>query len=339
MLNMHSLNLSRVDLNLLVVFDAVAQTRSVTRAAERLALSQPAVSHALGRLRTLIGDPLFVRGRDGLVLTARGQTAIGPIADILAKVGAVLAPVAFDPATATRVFRIGVSDYAVSAALPDVVRALRSDAPGVTLEARPFGEHSLGDLETGELDCSFWGGGPLNEPFRARPLFSDRRVGLVCASHPLASIAKRRPVSIEEYLAYPHAQVTIGHIATDPIDAALAKIGRARRVAITTPGYAVNFAILVKSDLILSPPARLAREAGRLGFVAFNLPVSVHHNAYALIWHRRTDADRANEWLRDLIIARRVEEPAPIHAVAGRARRGTATANASAVSRRRAAKE
>lgn len=312
---MHSVNLARIDLNLLVAFDAIARTGSVTRAADRLALSQPAVSHALGRLRALIGDPLFVRGRAGLTPTARAQAAIGPVAEILGKIGVVLEPTKFDPATSARVFRIGVSDYSTSAALPEAIRAARAAAPGVTLEAKPFGEHSLAQLESGELDCSFWGGGPLKEPFRSQPLFRDRPVGLISASHPLAGAARRGAVTLEQYLSYPHVHVTIGNIVANPIDRALAEMGRTRRVAVTTPGYSVNFALAAGTDLIMSPPARLARDAKRLGFVAFDLPIAVTDNAYALIWHRRADADPANAWLRGLVAAQLGEDSgAPIEA-------------------------
>jgi DNA-binding transcriptional LysR family regulator len=321
---MHIMNLNRIDLNLLVVFDAISQTRSVTLAAERLALSQPAVSHALGRLRASIGDPLFVRGRDGLTPTARAQAMIGSVAEILAEIGSLFSPREFDPATTTRVFRIGVSDYSTGAVLPELIRALRAAAPGVTLEAQPFGEHSLAQLETGGLDCSFWGGGPVKEPFRSHPLFRDRPVGLICGRHPLAKRANRGAVTLKDYLSYPHVLVTVGHITANPIDTALAAMGRTRRVAIATPGYSVNFALIVGTDLIMSPPARLAREAERLGLVTFELPVPVRHNAYALIWHRRTDADPANKWLRELIVSQHFREAGTPHDAGKRptARRG-----------------
>jgi DNA-binding transcriptional LysR family regulator len=318
---MQQTNLHRIDLNLLVLFEAIAQTRSVTLAAERLARSQPAVSHALGRLRALIGDPLFVRGRHGLTPTARARAMIGPVAEILQRVGAVLGPSQFDPKTATRLFRIGSSDYSTSVVLPEVIRALRIAAPGVTLEAEAFGEQTLARLEIGELDCSFWGGGPLKEPFHSQYLFRDRPVGLVCGSHPLAKSARRGAVDLEDYLSYPHAQITVGHIAANPIDTALAALGRTRRIAVMIPGYSANFALLAGSDLILSPPARLAREAERLGLVAFELPISVPYNPYALIWRRGADADPANLWLRRLIVSQHSENVGATNVAAKRARR------------------
>lgn len=115
---MHDTNLKRADLNLLIVFDAVAKTRSVTAAAEQLSLSQPAVSHALKRL--LMRDPLFVRGRDGLVLTPRAEGSRAEIESILDAVGRVLATQRFDPVTATRKFRLAASDYAMMTTIPGI---------------------------------------------------------------------------------------------------------------------------------------------------------------------------------------------------------------------------
>src|SRR5271154_6931253 len=135
---MQEMNLRRIDLNLLVVFDEIARSRSVTIAAERLSLSQPAVSHALARLRDMIGDPLFLRSRRGLALTARAQAMVDPVGGILASIGAALAPGRFDPARSTHTFRLGVTDYSTVAALPSVIRAVRLAAPGVTLHSVSF---------------------------------------------------------------------------------------------------------------------------------------------------------------------------------------------------------
>jgi DNA-binding transcriptional LysR family regulator len=300
---MHNMNLSRIDLNLLVIFDAIARTRSVTRAAERVALSQPAVSHALARLRELLGDPLFVRGRGGLAPTARAQALADPVRAILAEVSAALAPADFDPQTARRTFHIGVSDYSSAAALPSVMRTLRAIAPNVAIEAQTFGEQSFARLESGELDCSFWGGGPLGDPFRSRALFRDPFVGLVCARHPLAKAAQRGAIGLDAFLAYPHVVVTVGAIASNAVDLALAARGRARRIALTAPHFSVNFAILPGTDLVMAAPSRLARQAERLGLVRFKLPIDVGVAPYALIWHRRADTDVANAWMRETIVS------------------------------------
>jgi DNA-binding transcriptional LysR family regulator len=171
----------------------------------------------------------------------------------------------------------------------------------VTLHALPFGSESLARLEAGELDCSFWGGGPMPEPFRSRELFRDHPLGLVCATHPLAKTAKRRAPDLDEFLAYPHVKTTIENVATDPVDLALAAVGRARRIAVTTPSHSANFALMARTDSIMCPAARLTQEAARLGFVIFELPIQVAFNAYALLWHQRSETGPANQWLRELI--------------------------------------
>jgi DNA-binding transcriptional LysR family regulator len=138
-------------------------------------------------------------------------------------------------------------------------------------------------------------------------LFRDRPVGLVCATHPIAKTAKSRAPNLEEFLAYPHVRTTIESVATDPVDVALAAVGRARRIAVTTPSHAANFALMTGTDLVMCPAARLAQEAARLGFVVFELPIPVAFNAYALLWHQRAEADPANYWLRELIAAELTE--------------------------------
>jgi DNA-binding transcriptional LysR family regulator len=147
----------------------------------------------------------------------------------------------------------------------------------------------------------------MEVPFRSRELFRDRPVGLVSEKHPIAKTAKRRAPNLEELLAYPHVRTTIGSVATDPVDVALAAVGRKRWVAVTTPSHSANFALMSRTDLIMCPAARLAQEATRLGFVVFELPIPVAFNAYALLWHKRAEVDPANRWLRELIVAELTE--------------------------------
>ena len=131
------------DLNLLAVFDAVARTGSVTAAAEHLGLSQPAVSHALNRLRATVGDPLFTRSGRGLVPTPAALAMLAPARDLLARATALLSPQQFKPDSATMVFRLGASDFAAHTLVPDLVLRLRQAAPLVTLEVLPVGDQTL----------------------------------------------------------------------------------------------------------------------------------------------------------------------------------------------------
>jgi DNA-binding transcriptional LysR family regulator len=152
---MNEMNTARPDLNLLVVFDAVASTGSVTLAAARVSLSQPAVSHALNRLRDVVDDPLFVRAGNRLTPTSHTTKMIPQVHELLERAGPLLVSPKFDPSTSTQTFRVGASDYAMMTVLPTLVRALRAQAPGTTLEIRPMGEASQAQPSTGELDLAF----------------------------------------------------------------------------------------------------------------------------------------------------------------------------------------
>lgn len=301
MVGMHETNLARADINLLVVFDAVARTRSVSQAAKLLTLSQPAVSHALRRLRDLVGDPLFVRGHGGLALTPRAQGMVEPVRDILGAVDRVLSAGIFDPRTARNRFRLAASDYAMMTLGPALISAVRRLAPSATLELQHAGPETLARLEAGELDLSFWGATPPARPFVSRELFRERYVGLLCARHPVAVRAAQGALSLDDYLGYPHVVASFRDPRPSPIDTALAGIGRTRTIGVATPNFAANVACLRGADLIASLPSRLMTCVDVRGLVRFSLPLLVPDYPYSIIWHRRSDNDAATAWLRDLI--------------------------------------
>jgi DNA-binding transcriptional LysR family regulator len=298
---MHKTNLSRVDINLLVVFDAVARTRSVTAAAGALALSQPAVSHALRRLRDLVGDPLFVRGRDGLVLTPRADGMARPVREILDAVDRVLSADQFNPSTARNRFRVAASDYSMITLGPTFIAAMRRLAPLATLELQHAGPETLARLEAGDLDVSFWGAEPPTGPFQSRELFRERYAGLVCAHHPIAERAARGGVTLDDYLGYPHVVASFRDPRPSPIDAALADIGRTRTIGVASANFAANAACLRGSDLIASLPSRLVSCVNTDALVSFALPLSVPDYPYSIVWHSRSNGDPATVWLRNLI--------------------------------------
>ena len=299
---MNKTNMSRVDLNLLTVFDAVVRKRSVTGAAEELSLSQPAVSHALKRLRDMLSDPLFVRGRGGLVLTPRARECATPVAEILHLAGLLLSPAMFDLATTSRRFRLAASDYSMITLVPTLVSELRRLAPGARLDVTQFGAQSFQNLEDGGLDLSFWGATPPSRPLVAAELFRDKLVGLISDSHPLASKARKRRLTLKDYLAFPHVVVTFPNSGQSPIDKVLAARNLERRIGLLTPSFTANIAALQGSDLIMSLPSRLAQASKHSGLIIFDLPLDVPTNPYYLIWHRRTNADPAINWLRSVIV-------------------------------------
>ncbi len=296
------MNEGRPDLNLLVVFDAIGRTGSVTLAAERLSLSQPAVSHALNRFRDVMGDPLFVRNGNRMEPTSRAQEMLPTVRRILDDVGSVLAPTTFDPATASRMFRIGASDYAMISVLPSLVRKARAQAPGIRLDIQSMGEATLARLGTGELDLAFIGAKPPGDPLKSQELFRERFIGFMCARHPLAIKAGQNAVTLADYLRYPHVMVSFRDPRQSPIDACLAGLGKKRTIAVTTPNFAGNVASIKDTDLILSLPSRLAAGMGLGDFVQFDLPLDVPDYPYSITWHTRSDQDRSMIWLRGIAV-------------------------------------
>lgn len=289
---------ARIDLNLLEVFDAVAATGSTTLAADRLAISQSAVSHALNRLRDIVGDPLFVRSRGALVPTPHAAAMIPPVCDLLRSAREILTPAAFEPLAGAHRFRVGASDYAAVTTVPGLVRCVRAAAPNATIEVIPIGERVLSQLETGELDIAYVGAEPPSAPFLSRELFRERFVGLLCARHPLALKAGQGQLSLDDYLAYPHAMVTFRDPRLSPVDVALAGVGRQRRVTLAAPSFSSTVASLAGTDLLMSMPSRLADLAIGADLVRFDLPLFVPDYPYSIVWHRRTESDRACVWLR-----------------------------------------
>jgi len=298
---MHNENLSRIDLNLLVVFDAIATTGSVTAAAARLSLSQPAVSHALARLRRTVDDGLFIRSRDRLIPTARAAAMIEPVRAILDAIGTVLDGEVFSPFKDQRTFRVAASDYTVLTLLPGLMSTLRRLAPRMALDITPVGPDTLDDLESGALDFTFWGLSPPKSPFEAKLLFHDRFIGFISRRHPLAGAISEGRLGIDDYLSCPHAVARFRASDGSPIDAALAADGRARTIAFASPSFMSNIASVAGTDLVTTLPARLVPLALSHDLVPFELPIAVAPFPYHLIWHRRLDADPACIWLRGII--------------------------------------
>ena len=295
------MNNGRPDLNLLVVFDAIARTRSVTTAAEALSLSQPAVSHALNRLRDQLRDPLFLRSKNGFQPTPRAVAMIGRVREILAGVNSVLSVENFDPSRDARHFQIGASDYAMMTVVVDLMRDLRRQAPHCTIETRHVDAGPLLQMEAGDLDFAFVGIKAPDMPFRSLRLFDERFVGLMCGHHPLARKAARGKLTISDYLEYPHVTVSYRTPQQSPIDARLSEMKLRRNVVMVTPNFAAGIAALRGTDFIVSLPSQILPVFNCNDLVVFDLPVKVPDYPYFMIWHRRADHDPALTWLRGRI--------------------------------------
>lgn len=291
--------MTRDDLSLLVALDALLRERSVTGAAVRLGIKQPAMSAALARLRATLGDPLFVRTPRGLEPTAKARAMAVPLADALADLRAVLEPPdAFEPASARRVFRLSGGDYTSMVILPPLMQALEREAPGVDLRWRSLEkDRALEALEEGEVDLAFGVLEGVPKRFVVEPLLTDDFVCAVRPGHPLAE-----DLSLDAFARARHVLVTERGDATGAVDEALRAAGLSRRVALTVSQVALVPAVLRRTDLV----ATLARRAALALSEAAPLrllepPVPLARWQVRMISPRTHEGDQGLAWLRGLI--------------------------------------
>lgn len=298
-------NLAAIDLNLLVVFDALLAERHVTRAAARLGLSQSAASHALARLRRLLGDPLLVRDGAALVPTVRAAALAPRLADALAALRAALAPPpAFDPATARRRFTLGLADYAQFVLLPPLLARLSVAAPHVDLVARDFPLDRADEFDVtvapGRAIASADPLAAVRSPaLRERRLFRERFVCLTRERHP--RIGKK--LDLATFVALPHAFIAPRGTPGGVVDEVLAERGLSRRVALTIQHFLVAPYAIAGSDLVITLAERLARAfADQLPLAVHEPPLAIPRFAMHLYWHERHHLDPAHQWLRGQLV-------------------------------------
>ncbi|AMG35299.1 LysR family transcriptional regulator [Achromobacter xylosoxidans] len=288
-------NLRAIDLNLLVVLDALLHERNLTRAAARLPMSQPAMSHALARLRALLGDPLFHRTRSGLRPTPHALALEAPLRDVLAQVRRLLAGAVFEPAASRRAFRLAMSDYGASVLLPPLMRRLRRDAPGIDLEISYASRSGMiAGVADGQLDLALAVFGETPAEIQRAVLFEE---SFVCVADAAAGL----PSTLADYLARPHVLVAASQDQrAAEVDAALARIGQSRRVALRLPHWTAAPAVLAGTDLVLTV-ARRAVEPPPAGLTVGPVPFAIAPLGFEMIWHQRADADAGLGWLRALL--------------------------------------
>jgi DNA-binding transcriptional LysR family regulator len=296
---MEATDLSGVDLNLLRALEALLTERSVTRAAEKLGLTQPGMSRALARLRELVGDPILVRTPQGMTLTAPAQQLLGPVRFALDAVSLALGKRApFDPSRATRRFVIATSDYIELVLLGPLLARLEREAPGIELAVVPvFGEiHQM--VETGRADLVI---GVIFEDasgFYRQRLFDDHLVCLVRDEHPAVGAW-----SLDAYLAMSHVLITPRGKKGGMVDDELERRGLARRVSLRVPHYIAAPHLVARSDLCLTVAARLAREMAKLlPLRELELPLELPGFKVAQFWHERQHVDAAHAWFRGVLV-------------------------------------
>ncbi len=301
---MKRVELENVDVRTLRLLLLLLTEQSVSRAAIRMDLSQPAMSHALNRLRRIFNDPLLIRSPTGMVRTGRGDELVSATRDVLGRLEHLLTHEArFDPATTRRHFVLTSAPYTEFVLLPRVVRRIRREAPGLTLEVRaPAYGHAHETLERGEVDIRLaWGQGSTPQSLRSLPLFTDR---IVCVLDRSVR-ERRRPPSLTHYLGAPHIRTqgvdrtTTGQV----VDSAVARHGSTLIIAVQVQNYLTMPAMIVDTDLIATVPRRIAEALVtdttlEIAPPPLRLP-QLRMSAY---WHERRQHDPAHRWLRQVIV-------------------------------------
>ncbi|MBC2666923.1 LysR family transcriptional regulator [Novosphingobium flavum] len=286
-----------LDLNLLKALDALLIECNATRAAERLGLTQPAVSGLLARLRDAFGDPLFVRGQRGMLPTERALQLAGPVRQVLEAAEALLQRPAFVPAEADMTLTLAATDYALQAVVAPFLVRLRVEAPGIRVAALAADSLALqARFDTGDLDLALTTPQTALPALHARTLFEEDYVVALREDHPDAAA----PLGLDRYCALDHALVSLaGGGFAGVADAALAGLGRSRRVVLSVSSFLVLAGILRSTDLIATVPRRLLRDMP--GLAIRPLPLPVPGFTKIAVWHERTHRDEGHRWLRGLL--------------------------------------
>ena len=293
-------NLSRLDLNLLVAFDALLTERSVTRAAARVGLGQSAMSHNLARLRILFGDELLTRSAEGMRPTPRAMALADPVRMTLSQIqSTVLQREAFDPATADRVFRIGLADSIEVAVIPTLIERLQNSAPGVSLRLRSTNRSSiLEDLDTGALDLGIGVFDEGQTHHKRRQLYTDSFLCLFSAGQ----LKLAPPISLNDYLRWPHVLTSLADDSRGAVDEALAKHNLSRSIVMTTPGFLAVPFVVRRARVFTTMPSRLARYfAETFGLVTSPVPIDLPSFTISLLWHASFNQDPGHLWLRQTV--------------------------------------
>jgi DNA-binding transcriptional LysR family regulator len=292
------MNLATFDLNLLLVFEAILRERSVTRGAEALNLSQPAMSHALNRLRWMLKDQLFVRTPAGMMPTPRAEQLALPVRRALDELQLALEPETFNPSTAERWFTIAVNNYAAVVLAGPIVTECALLAPRIRLSLRPSGTLDLPDLlDRGELDLVISAIDAPAERFASQVLVEDRYVAVMRQGHPAADCA----LDLSTFADLPRLAISSSGEDLRFVDAALASHGQSRSVVLETP-YLSAGTVLARSDMLAVLGRQIAQEFRRSYPIEIKeLPFESATLRSVMLWHRRFDDQPAHRWLRETI--------------------------------------
>jgi len=294
------MHVSRFDLNLFVVFDAIYTEGSLTRAARVLNLTQPAVSHALGRLRERLDDPLFVRQGARMVPTSRARGMVTSVRHALGGLQRCLSDEGgFDLADAERTFVVGLRDGLEGCLLPPLTAGILEEAPGVRLQSMTVARRQLAtELASGRLDLAADVLLPLPDAIEHRPVMSGPLVVLMRPGHPLEG-----KLDLPAYLAAQHVLVSSRREGPGMEDFGLSRLGYRRNIRLRCQHHMAALSTVMGSDLLLTLPSLLARQLAPAGSHVEPLPADVPGLELHLYWHRDQSADPGHTWLRQRVMS------------------------------------
>lgn len=305
------MNINRVDLNLMVYLDVLLREGSVTRAAQQLGITQPAMSNGLKRLRDLFGDPLLVRTSEGMTPTERALELQPLIRKALSELEAALQTQGeFDASSSHRVFRIMVSDYAESTLVPELVKRLRAEAPSVILDVLTPSDVTFKDVEAGRVDMAINRFDEMPQSFHQKTLWEDDFVCLVNPDHPRVG-----EFDLDAYLDSMHIWVSKtgmgAGVGIDPekiirlgwVDNALSKLGHKRKISVFTRHYQMPALLALNNDLVATLPRKVAEmQAESSGLFVKEPPFEVPAFELKMAWSPLVQHHQAHKWLRRLIV-------------------------------------
>jgi DNA-binding transcriptional LysR family regulator len=306
------MNISKIDLNLLIYLDVLLREKNVTRAASQLNITQPAMSNGLKRLRTLFNDPILVRTSDGMVPTERARALAPSIRKILLELEEALqGEEEFNELKSQRVFRIMASDYAASTLIPTLLRALNKVAPNITLDIMTPSDVTFHDVEAGKIDMAINRFDELPQSFHQKAIWRDSFSCLLSADSPLVN-----KFNLNAYLGTKHVWVSktgfgVG-VGMDPkdvqklgwVDEALARLGKKRDIKVFTRNYHVAMQLAYEDNLIATLPTKAALlHKNDSNFTILKPPFEIPDIELKMIWSPLLHHDASHIWFRQLVIA------------------------------------
>jgi DNA-binding transcriptional LysR family regulator len=301
---MREVDLRGIDLNLLVLLNALIEHRNVTRAAEEMHMSQPAMSRALGRLRKLLNDPILVRGSDGLVATSRALALYPELKRLLNEISHLVSDVPFSPEQLTGCVTLAATDHSIL--FPKIMARLSQAAPMLNVRVIPLFNIAEEHLHNGSIDLAFGVfQALLPTTLHQESLYEDTYVTLMRRGHPAGeccSLAEPLRMGIEQFVSLKHVLVTAVGNGWGVVDTALDKLRLQRRVVLRLPSFITALAVVAESDFVVTLPASIARRYSvQYDLVAIAPPIDCPAITHTLIWSGVRDTDLANQWLRKLV--------------------------------------